>query len=246
VAEGTRLLSEYGAASPIAGSNPALSAFPHMGTRADSQATGVEARDIWLRRAGRQVLAGASLAVPRGQVTALLAPSGSGKSTLLRCMNRLLEPDAGVVVLDGVDVRTIEPRALRRRVGLVPQAPVMLPGDVAANIAYALDGLPHERMVAALEQAGLDENFLHRLADELSGGERARVALARAIARDPEVLLLDEPTAALDPETADRVGETLRALARDGLGICLSTHDLRLAEAVADRRAGLEGAEAPR
>jgi ABC-type multidrug transport system ATPase subunit len=212
-----------------------------MGARADPQTIGVEARDVWLQRAGRQVLAGASLAVPRGQVTALLAPSGAGKSTLLRCLNRLLEPDSGVVLLDGVDVRTLEPRALRRRVGLVPQAPVMLPGDVAANVGYALDGLPRERMVASLEQAGLDATFLGRPAGELSGGERARVALARAIARDPEVLLLDEPTAALDPETADRVGETLRALAAEGLGICLSTHDVRLAEAVADRRVGLTG-----
>jgi ABC-type multidrug transport system fused ATPase/permease subunit len=210
-----------------------------MGLRADSETAGVEARDVWFRRGGREVLAGASLAVPRGRVTALLAPSGSGKSTLLRCLNRLLEPDAGVITLDGVDIRAIEPRALRRRVGLVPQAPVMLPGDVAANLAYALDALPRERMTRALEQAGLDDGFLERPAAELSGGERARVALARAITRDPEVLLLDEPTAALDPETADRVGETLRALARDGLGVCLSTHDLRLAESVADREVRL-------
>src|SRR3954467_7507966 len=76
---------------------------------------GVEARDLWLRRGAREVLAGASLAVPRGAVTALLAPSGTGKSTLLRCLNRLLEPDRGVVLLDGVDARSIEPRTLRRR-----------------------------------------------------------------------------------------------------------------------------------
>ena len=206
-----------------------------MAARADPQTTGVEARDVWLRRGGREVLAGASLAVPRGRVTALLAPSGSGKSTLLRCLNRLLEPDAGAITLDGVDIRTLEPRALRRRVGLVAQTPVMLPGDVAANVGYALDEVPRERLVRAVEAAGLDATFLDRPAAELSGGERARVALARAIARDPEVLLLDEPTAALDAETAERVGATLRALARDGIGVCLATHDLRLAEAVADR-----------
>jgi ABC-type multidrug transport system fused ATPase/permease subunit len=213
-----------------------------MRSRRDSQPSGVEARNLWLRRGGRQVLAGASLAVPRGRVTALLAPSGAGKSTLLRCLNRLLEPDEGVVLLDGVDVREIEPRTLRRRVGLVPQAPVMLPGDVAANVGYGLDGIPGERLVAASEQAGLDESFLARTAAELSGGERARVALARAIARDPEVLLLDEPTAALDPDTADRVAQTLRALADQGLGICLATHDLRLAGAIADTRVGLNRA----
>ena len=134
MAEGTRLLSEYGATSPIAGSNPALSALRAMTPSADLEHPGVEARDVWLRRGGRVVLAGASLDVPPGCVTALLAPSGAGKSTLLRCLNRLLEPDRGTITLDGADVRGLEPRALRRRVGLVAQTPVMLPGDVAANV----------------------------------------------------------------------------------------------------------------
>jgi ABC-type multidrug transport system fused ATPase/permease subunit len=239
VAEGTRLLSEYGATSPIAGSNPALSAFRAMPPRADPEHPGVEARDVWLRRGGRVVLAGASLDVPRGCVTALLAPSGSGKSTLLRCLNRLLEPDRGTITLDGADVRALEPRALRRRVGLVAQTPVMLPGDVAANVGYGLDEPAPERLVAALVDAGLDASFLARPATALSGGERARVAVARALARTPEVLLLDEPTASLDATTADRVGATLRRLAGDGIGVCLATHDLRLAGSVADRRVGL-------
>ncbi|MGB2711136.1 MAG: ATP-binding cassette domain-containing protein, partial [Conexibacter sp.] len=163
-----------------------------------------------------------------------------GKSTLLRCLNRLLQPDRGTVTLDGVDIRELEPCALRRRVGLVAQEPAMLPGDVAANVGYALDALPAERLDAALAAAGLDASFATRRADALSGGERARVAIARAIAREPELLLLDEPTAALDADAAAVVAATLVRLAREGLGICLATHDLALAERIADRSVRLQ------
>ncbi|MDO8212266.1 ATP-binding cassette domain-containing protein [Conexibacter sp. CPCC 206217] len=215
---------------------------------------GLVARDLWLVRGEqraataddrgdrRHVLRGASIDVPRGAITALLAPSGAGKSTLLRCLNRLLEPDRGTILLDGADVRTLEPCALRRRVGLVAQEPVMLPGDVAANVGYGLDALPRERVQAALAAAGLDASFAPRRADALSGGERARVAIARAIAREPELLLLDEPTAALDGDAAEVVAATLVRLAREGLGICLATHDLALAERIADRSVGLDAA----
>jgi ABC-type multidrug transport system fused ATPase/permease subunit len=226
-------------------------------------APGIEARGLWLRRGGREVLRGVSLAIPSGLVTVVSAPSGAGKSTLLRCLNRLLEPDAGEVLLNGRDVRELEPRVLRRRVGLVAQAPVMLPGSVRDNVLYSLPGGPppaaitasgsrrwprrrrqpdaieddasEDRLVRALDAAGLDAGFADRVARELSGGERARVALARAVARDPEVLLLDEPTAALDHETAERVAATLRDLASAAIAVCLATHDLALAEAIADR-----------
>jgi ABC-type multidrug transport system fused ATPase/permease subunit len=198
---------------------------------------GIEARSLHLARGGREVLRGVSLEVPAGLVTALIAPSGAGKSTLLRCMNRLVAPDSGEVLLDGQDIRDLEPRALRRRVGLVAQAPVMLPGTVRENVLYAIEEPTEDRAVAALRAAGLAAGFADRPARELSGGEAARVALARALARDPEVLLLDEPTAALDHDTAAHVGATLRELAAGGLAVCLATHDLELAGAVADRRA---------
>ena len=200
-------------------------------------AGGIEARRLCLARGGRQVLRDVSLVVPEGQVTALIAPSGAGKSTLLRCMNRLLAPDSGEVLLRGRDIREMEPRVLRRRVGLVAQVPVMLPGTVRDNVLYAIDDPPPRLAERVLDAAGLDPAFADRVARELSGGERARVALARALARDPEVLLLDEPTAALDRDTATRIGATLRDLAGSGLAVCLATHDLDLAGAVADRRA---------
>ncbi len=202
----------------------------------------LEARGLRLRRAGRLVLDGASLELIPGSVTALIAPSGSGKSTLLRCCNGLLRPDAGEILLDGVDIGRLDPRALRRRVGLVAQQPRMLPGTVADNVRHGVAGAD---VAAALAAAGLDEGYADRPAAMLSGGEQARVAIARALSRDPEVVLLDEPTAALDSEAAGRLGATLRELAGAGLAVCAATHDLSWAGEVADRRVGLEAPAVP-
>lgn len=197
--------------------------------------SGLLVRRVSLSRGGRLVLCETSLAVPRGRVTALIGPSGAGKSTLLRCLTRLLEPDAGEVFLNGVRIEEVPPRELRRRVGLVAQQPVMLPGSVSQNVRYGLDHVGDDVVLAAIGDAGLDGTFAARSASALSGGERARVAMARAIARGPELLLLDEPTAAIDEPVARRLGSTLRRLAASGLGVLIATHDLRFAEAVADR-----------
>ncbi|WP_022927486.1 ABC transporter ATP-binding protein [Patulibacter americanus] len=198
-----------------------------------------------LARDGRTVLDGAQLRVPPGEVTALIAPSGAGKSSLLRCVVRLLAPDAGAISLDGVPVADLDPRALRRRVGLVAQTPVMLPGTVRNNLAYGLDApLSSAAAHDALRAAGLDATFHDRDAHALSGGERARVAIARALVRRPEALLLDEPTAALDHDVALLVVDALRALADGGLAVCLATHDLPLARRVADRCVALDGSAA--
>jgi ABC-type multidrug transport system fused ATPase/permease subunit len=199
-----------------------------------SMSTGIAVRDLKVQRAGRPVLADVSFDAARGRVLALAGASGSGKSTLLRCLNRLAEADAGTITLDGEDIRTLDPPALRRRVALVAQAPVMLPGTVADNLAYAIADLRDDARDAALKAAGLDPSFLPRVARALSGGERARVALARALTRDPDAILLDEPTAALDPDTADHIADTITALAKRDLIVIVATHDLALAEAVAD------------
>ena len=211
-----------------------------------SDPVGVVAADLWLTRGGREVLRGASLEVPRSCVTALIAPSGAGKSTVLRCITRLLDVDRGTITLGGEDVRAIPPRVLRRRIGLVPQAAVMLPGTVGENVAYALDGVEpaSDRVAGALSAVGLHGDWVGRAADELSGGEQARVAIARAVIRGPEILLLDEPTAALDGATAEAVGRTLRSLAGRGLGIGLATHDRAFASQFADRSVQLDGTAA--
>jgi ABC-type multidrug transport system fused ATPase/permease subunit len=199
-----------------------------------SMSTGIAVRDLRVRRAGRPVLNDVTFDAGRGRVLALTGASGSGKSTLLRCLNRLAEADAGTITLDGEDILALEPPALRRRVALVAQAPVMLPGTVADNLAYGLTDLLDGARDTALAAAGLDPTFLPRTARALSGGERARVALARALTRDPDAILLDEPTAALDPDTARHIAETITALAGRDLIVIVATHDLVLAEAVAD------------
>ncbi len=210
-----------------------------MPVHADDRASGLAVHGLRIARGERVVLDGVSFDAPKGTVSALVGPSGSGKSTLLRCLNRLLVPAAGSVLLDGDDTARLEPCELRRRVGLVAQTPTMLPGSVRENLAYGLDAdaeaAAELRLLAALAHAGLDAGFLDRPAAELSGGERARVALARALTREPELLLLDEPTAALDRTAAQRIATTVTGLARDGLGIVVATHDLAFAADVADR-----------
>ena len=196
---------------------------------------GLHARGVSVALAGRRVLDGAALAVPPGAVTALLAPSGAGKSTLLRACVRLVARQAGAITLDGTGIEDLDARSLRRRVGLVAQTPAMLPGSVADNLRHGVPGLDAGGLDEALAAADLDPSFAAREARALSGGERARVALARALTRDPEVLLLDEPTAALDADSAARIGSTLRTLAGRGLGICVATHDLEFARAWSER-----------
>ena len=202
----------------------------------EQRVDGLAVRGLAVGHGERAVLRDIAFDAPKGTVTALVGPSGAGKSTLLRCLNRLLLPQAGRVLLDGADTAELEPCRLRRRVGLVGQIPVMLPGSVRDNLAYGLDPAPGgDALTTALGAAGLDAAVLDRPAAELSGGERARVALARALTRTPELLLLDEPTAALDAAAAHHIGATLTALAHDGLGIVVATHDLPFAAGVADR-----------
>jgi ABC-type multidrug transport system fused ATPase/permease subunit len=198
---------------------------------------GLAVRGLAVGHGERVVLQDVSFDAPKRTVLALVGASGAGKSTLLRCLNRLLVPQAGTVRLDGEDTAELEPCALRRRVGLVGQIPVMLPGSVRENLAYGLDPATagDDALTQALRAADLDAGFLDRTAGELSGGERARVALARALTRSPELLLLDEPTAALDADAARHIGTTLRTLADDGLGVVVATHDLPFAASVANR-----------
>jgi len=203
---------------------------------------GLAVRDLHVARGERSVLHDVRFDAPKRAVVALVGPSGAGKSTLLRCLNRLHAPDGGTVLLDGEDTAALDPCTLRRRVGLVGQVPVMLPGSVRENVAYGLDpatAADADRLTRALRDAGLDADFLDRTASELSGGERARVALARALTREPELLLLDEPTAALDAAVARHIAATVRSLAGAGLGVVVATHDLAFAADVADRAVAL-------
>jgi putative ABC transport system ATP-binding protein len=195
---------------------------------------------LTIARAGRTVLRDVDLSAPAGEVTALLGPSGAGKSSLLRCLVRLDEPASGRVLVGGRDARELDPCELRRRVGLVGQPPVMLPGDVRANLAFGLAEPREEALVAALDAVGLVRAYLDRRARELSGGEMARVAIARALVRDPEALLLDEPTGALDARAVAGVEALVRKLAADGLAVVVVTHDAHQVRRLATRAARLE------
>jgi ABC-type multidrug transport system fused ATPase/permease subunit len=179
------------------------------------------------------ILKDVSVEVERGGALILLGPSGSGKSTLLRCLNRLAEPTGGSVRFDGRDIRSLDPRELRRRVALVMQTPVLFEGTVRDNLRVRPAGTPGDFSEASLASAavevGLDVGLLDRDAANLSGGEKQRVTIARALLRDPQALLLDEPTSALDPPNAALVVETvsrLRELRR--LTIVAVTHQPEL------------------
>lgn len=180
------------------------------------------------------MLQGLSLSIPPGS-TAIVGPSGSGKSTLLRLLNRLADPDEGTVRFRGTDVRELDALELRRRVGLVPQLPAPVPGSVEDNVCFGprLHGrdVEPERPVGL---AGLDESFLDRDASRLSVGEQQRVMLARALALEPEVLLLDEPTAALDVQATAAVEAALASL--PGISLVLVTHDPDQAARLAERK----------
>ena len=170
-----------------------------------------------------------SCAVPAGGRLAIIGPSGAGKSSLLRLLNRLDDPASGEILLDGVALTQLEPVALRRRVAMLFQQPTLFDDTVLVNLAYPLklanQQLTAERATALLTEVGLAPELLERMARQLSGGQQQRVALARALALAPEVLLLDEPTAALDEESADAlISAMLRRNAESGLTLVMVTH----------------------
>lgn len=180
-----------------------------------------------------------------GEVTLIMGPSGSGKTTLLSSIGGLLRPTAGRVVIDGVDLWSLDRRRLlearRGRVGFIFQAFNLLDSltalenvEIALNIAGVTGAAARERARSLLVKAGLEQR-LDFWARDLSGGERQRVAIARALANRPRLLLADEPTGSLDSRQGGEVMELLRELAhQDGNGAVIVSHDLRL-RAIADR-----------
>ena len=210
----------------------------------------MEIDDVSVSYATREAVKSVSLPVRQGEVLSLIGPSGCGKTTLLRSLNRLTELTrtatlSGRILLDDVDIRLIEPTLLRRRVTMVFQQPNPFPMSVFDNIAYVLreQGSRRQRKKAlepkvhsALERAGLFEEVKDNLdhpALRLSGGQQQRLCIARALAAEPEVLLLDEPCSALDPQST-QVIEDLIVKLRDDVAVVIVTHNLQQAYRIAD------------
>ncbi|QZD91360.1 ATP-binding cassette domain-containing protein [Qipengyuania xiapuensis] len=181
------------------------------------------------------------LDIEAGSFVALVGASGSGKSTLLKTVNRLVEPLTGEVLFEGENVAGLPQPALRRRIGYVFQSIGLFPHmSVAENIAIGprLGGerLPASRIAELLAWVELEESMADRMPDELSGGQRQRVGVARALAAEPHLLLMDEPFGALDPVTRDALGERVRKLHDElGLTTVMVTHDMAEALLLADR-----------
>ncbi|MGQ0602155.1 MAG: ABC transporter ATP-binding protein [Anaerolineales bacterium] len=188
--------------------------------------------------AGRTVLAIESLDIARGEMLTIVGPSGAGKSTLLRLLNFLETPAAGALHFAGQPVPSDPPLALQRRVTMLFQRPILLNQSVRANVGYGLRlrGLPVDgRVDAALDRVGLTP-LANQSAHKLSGGEMQRAALARVLVLQPEVLLLDEPTANLDPYNVELIEDIVRAQNRaHGATVVLVTHNVFQARRLASR-----------
>jgi putative ABC transport system ATP-binding protein len=181
--------------------------------------------------------------MPGGAITAVVGPSGTGKSTLLRTINRLVEPTAGEIYLDGEPTSRMDPLKLRRRVGMVFQLPALFGATVEEATLYGARLAEREADAGRLlEMAGLEASFLGRAPQALSVGEQQRLSIARALALEPQALLMDEPTSALDEAARRRVEGLIRELnASLGLTIVVVSHHLDQVARVADRVVVLAG-----
>jgi phosphonate transport system ATP-binding protein len=212
-------------------------------------------------KTGDQALKGVSFTVDRGQVVGLIGPSGAGKSTLIRCINRLVEPTGGSIFLNDADLSQLggaELRRARRRIGMIFQEYALVERlTVMENVLSGRLGyvsfwrslfrrFPQadiDTAFALLERVGLAEHADKR-ADELSGGQRQRVGIARALEQDPELLLVDEPTASLDPKTSRQIMRLILEICRERqLPAVINIHDVLLAKMFVDRIIGLTAGE---
>lgn len=205
-------------------------------------------RSLRVWAADREVLKDIDLTINANQIISVIGPAHSGKTTLLRTINRLIELNPvfrreGEILLDGIEVRQLDPSILRRRVGLIFATPIPLPGTIFDNIAYGprLHGMPRKRIAERVEQS-LRAAFLwdevkdrlHTSALCLSGGQQQRLCIARTIAIDPEVILMDEPCSGLDPISTAQIENAMREL-KPRYTFVLVTNNVKQAARVSDR-----------
>lgn len=205
----------------------------------------IEFTDVHLYYSGRKILEGISMQIPDGRITAILGPSGSGKSTIIKLMLGLIQPTYGQVHVDGVDISRLSEEQLfpiRKKMGIVFQGNALFDSmSVSENMGFFLRenlNLPEEEITRRVHEqlrfAGL-EAHAHQLPDSLSGGMRKRVAIGRALIFEPEMILFDEPTAGLDPVSANKILAFIKQLKNDkGLGAVMVTHIINDVFSIAD------------
>lgn len=200
--------------------------------------------DLRVDLGGRRILDGVSLSLSPGQVTVIVGPNGAGKSTLVSALSGLLKPTSGAATLDGRPLSAFPPRDRARRLAVLPQTPeIAWPVTVRTLVGLGRTPFTGARGLTAADHAAVDQamqttgvtGFADRLVTSLSGGERARVLIARALAGEPEWLVADEPLTGLDPAHQLDAAALFRSLADRGLGVVLTLHDLTLALRLADR-----------
>jgi phosphonate transport system ATP-binding protein len=209
-------------------------------------------------KTGDKALSDVTFDVPKGQVVGLIGPSGAGKSTLIRCINRLVEPSSGKVMLNDINLpalRTGDLRRTRRRIGMIFQEYALverltvMENVLSGRLGYVgfwrsflrrYPGTDIANAYRLLDRVGLIQHADKR-ADALSGGQRQRVGISRALAQDPELLLIDEPTASLDPKTSRQIMRLIVEICRErGLPAIINIHDVVLAQQFSDRIIGLQ------
>lgn len=212
-------------------------------------------------KTGDDALKGVNLEIPDGQLVGLIGPSGAGKSTLIRCVNRLVEPTTGTVTLNDIEVTSLSASGLRkerRKMGMIFQEYALVDRlTIMENVMSGRLGYmgfwrsffrkyPQSDIDEAfrlLERVGLD-HMVDKRADELSGGQKQRVGIARALIQDPEVILIDEPTASLDPKTSRQIMRLISELCRErNLSAIVNIHDVALAQMFVERIVGLQMGE---
>ena len=197
-------------------------------------------RNLNLERGGAVVLRDVSLELSAGELLVVIGPSGSGKSSLLRCVNRLNDIDAGAIRLDGQSIYDLPVTELRRQVGMMFQKTAPFEGSVADNIAFGArlqgESLSRDEVLALMKQVALEAELADRAAADLSGGQEQRLAIARALALNPTLLLLDEPTSSLDPIATSRVEDSLLRLRRQtNLTMIWVSHSIEQARRIGSR-----------